>query len=79
MNWNGKKQFKTMVSVLVAASTCLIDDLPIVNQIVSGARVLHRTLQMKKNAPSAIWTLATFSEDFIKKEFKSAPAKVVRP
>ena len=43
-----EKKFKTMVSALVAASTCLINDLPIVNQIVSGARVLHPTLQMKK-------------------------------
>ena len=70
-----------MVSALVAASTHLINELPITNQIVSDARLLHPALQMEKNAPLAIRRLATkilaiFQEDFIKKEFKSAPAKM---
>ena len=70
-----------MVLALVAASFSLINELPISNQIVSDARFLHPILQMEKNATSAIRILATnilatFLEDFIKKEFKSASAKV---
>ena len=70
-----------MVSAFVAASTYLINEFPITNQIVSDARFLYSTLQMKKKkAPSAIRWLATkiltaFPEDFIKKEFKSVSAK----
>ena len=70
-----------MVLALVAASFSLINELPITNQIVSDARFLHPVLQMEKNATSAIRILATnilvtFPEDFIKKEFKSASAKM---
>ena len=70
-----------MVSALVAASNHLINELSITNQIVSDVWFLHPTLQMEKNAPSPIRRLATkilatFSEDFIQKEFKSASVKV---
>ena len=70
-----------MVLAVVVASFSLINELPITNQIVSDARFLHPILQMDKNATSAIRILATnilatFLEDFIKKEFKSTSAKV---
>ena len=64
-----KKLSKNGLTTLVAASTHLIYELPITNQIVSDARFLHPTVQMEKNAPFTTKILATFPEDFIEKEF----------
>ena len=70
-----------MTSALVAALTYLINELSFTNQIVSDASFLHPTLQMEKKSTIgyqvlATKILATFLEDLIKKEFKSASAKV---